>query len=335
MNLICEHCQCLFECNSRQLKEKKKYCSTICQSAANSKKTKDQHLKAGRQLRNLITNDCPTCKKPFETKNKSKIFCSMDCYIKSNQFKKQQLKNIELTNEKRIEIAKKNRKGQDFNCLECDKVFYQKRKTETKEAKIFCCLICYRAYMAKRFDRWVANPESMALPQCYDEFLDKEVLPCVVDGCNWHGKHLSLHMNYSHGVMALDFKRATGFNLSTGVVCKSTAKTYSERQLTGIAIDNDIVVRAYTLNKIRKDYGNKITSYRSLESVEHHKKSRALLSGIKGKEKQCLCCDSIFNQNTIFGKALYCSIKCRSKFYHDKKQLQKQSKVSNFTGQTL
>ena len=57
--------------------------------------------------------------------------------------------------------------------------------------KKFCSKDCRRLHYAERFDRWVANPETLALPQCYDEFLMQEELPCLIDGCEWKGKHLA------------------------------------------------------------------------------------------------------------------------------------------------
>ena len=83
--------------------------------------------------------------------------------------------------------------------------------------------------MAKRFDRWIANPQTLALPQAYDEFLTGEELPCLVEGCNWRGQWLSLHMNYTHGVPADEFKRAAGFNLKSGIISGPMREALAQR----------------------------------------------------------------------------------------------------------
>ena len=95
----------------------------------------------------------------------------------------------------------------------------------------FCSRPCFREWNAKRFDRWFATPESLALPQGYDEFLTKKSLPCLVHGCDWVGDNLSIHMNHAHGICADEFKRLAGFNKGTGVVSPSTSRKLSENTI--------------------------------------------------------------------------------------------------------
>ena len=59
--------------------------------------------------------------------------------------------------------------------------------------------------MNKRYDRQIASPDKLQLPQGYDGCLDREQLNCLVDGCGWVGKHLSTHMNIAHGIKADEF----------------------------------------------------------------------------------------------------------------------------------
>lgn len=203
------------------------------------------------------------------------------------------------------------RRGQDVDCLECGQSFYQKPACKTARAKKFCCRVCYRSYAAKRFDRYVANPESMALPQCYDEFLDRDELRCLIEGCDWHGLHLSIHMNQTHGIRADELKRAAGFNLGTGVVARPLAERLQARSLRGVGVLRDL--DAWMLGQAvlqQKGY----IRYKSLEGREHQYKARALLSG-PGPERQCKGCGKVFQQTSVFGRTLYCTFQCRDYHY--------------------
>jgi hypothetical protein len=119
-----------------------------------------------------------------------------------------------------------------LSCLACGKDFeiipsaaerprtFKKMKNKRVYKRKFCSSMCARKYRADRFDRYVANPESLALPQCYDEFLTQDELPCLVEGCGWRGHNLSTHMNLAHGMPAAELKELAGFNVSTGVVSR-------------------------------------------------------------------------------------------------------------------
>jgi len=242
----------------------------------------------------------------------------MKCYTSSEQFLEMKNKNINHMNssdEIRNKAADKQKKGKVTLCIECENPFYQKRATKSRPAKKYCSTTCYRSYMAKRFDRWIANPEKMSLPQCYDEFLDREELTCVVEGCSWKGKHLTVHMNLKHGQKSDEFKRATGFNLSTGVVSKSLAQALRERECVGIPPDE----MAFLSELGHEAIANNPIRYRSLEGREHANKSRALAG--PGPIRVCEGCGKEFQQSTPFGRAKFCTIKCRNAAYAKKREL--------------
>lgn len=319
-NLVCGHCGAKFTGSDSQARKVKYerltvYCSDTCRRAAYSKRAREQAIREGKQLRKgVLFGPCKTCGKMFESKA-DKIFCSMACYTQSRQFKEMQLKNHVPSAAARVKIAAKLRKGADVPCLECGVEFYQKRPSKGRTAKKFCSTVCYRAYLAKRFDRWIANPEGMALPQCYDEFLDREELTCVVEGCNWRGKHLTLHVNYTHGIGSDEFKRATGFNLSTGVIAKPLAMAFHDRTLRGVARNTADVDHIARVALAQKALASKPIRYRSLESVEHTNKALALRRFVPGPQRICANCNTVFVQNTSCGRALYCSKKCRNIAY--------------------
>jgi hypothetical protein len=303
-NLVCGHCECKFVGSDSQARKVKYesavvYCSAVCRHAGQRKKFSTPIPNRG---------PCKHCKKEFSSRT-AKMFCSLGCYNKSDQFQTMLKKAREksYTPESRAKLRVALQKGADVPCLECGEVFYQKRKTKTTKPKKFCNKTCYRAYMAKRFDRWIANPEEIALPQCYDEFLDKQELSCVIEGCDWRGKHLTIHVNQTHGLEAKEFKRAAGFNLSTGVVARPLAEALRERAVVGVALTShpqalELAYAALADNPIR---------YKSKEGKEHAQKARALAQGKPGPTRICEGCGIKFTQSTIYGTAKYCSLPCR------------------------
>lgn len=315
-NLECGHCSAKFKGSDSQARKVKYenrvvYCSGTCRMAASSKKAQEQSIREGKKLRKgVLSGPCNTCGKMFASRI-DKMFCSMDCYTKSRQFQAMLAENRKKMITKKPELSK----GKNVPCLECGTEFYQKRPSKRKPARKYCSTTCYRSYLAKRFDRWVANPESMALPQCYDEFLDREELTCVVDGCDWKGRHLTLHMNWAHGVGADEFKRAAGFNITTGVIARPLAKILSEREVVGIAANMDDASRAAALALARA--ANPIR-YKSLEGREHARKARAMLVGL-GPQRTCTGCGNVFQQSTSMGRALYCSRECRDSAYKEQR----------------
>lgn len=322
--ITCGHCHALFLGTYKQQWNQKNvgstpYCSPTCHSAEISRRATENAFRQGLTLRKgVLRGPCKKCGQPFESKT-DKPYCSLACYVSSDQFKEMSASNRVLSDEARARGAQKLRTGEYVQCAECSEEFYlPKNKLATRK---FCTKVCYRSYMAKRFDRWVANPESMSLPQCYDEFLDKERLRCVVGGCDWEGLHLTTHMNMAHGVPSPDFKRAAGFNLKTGVIARPLAETLQSRKLTGVATDpmNDALLKARAAPRQPE-----ILRYRSLEAREHQLKARALLGA--GPQRYCVGCGAGFVQSTVFGRAMYCTIPCRDRHYSIVAKLARQSK---------
>ena len=165
--------------------------------------------------------------------------------------------------------------------------------------------------MAKRFDRWIANPQSLALPQAYDEFLNSEELPCLVEGCNWRGHWLSLHMNYAHGVPADEFKRAAGFNLHSGIISAPMRESLAHRPQSLSPGHGEYLGGASERLHVQ--------TYQSLEGREHRHKALAILLAQHGPTRTCKGCGQAFTQSTPQGRALFCSRPCRNEWYrqHD------------------
>jgi len=199
---------------------------------------------------------CPTCNQTFFSRRPKK-FCGLRCYVNSSQFKEHSVGNFERINRSRVA---RGAPDEPLPCVHCGKPL-PNRKVSRK----YCNQRCYRAFMAGRFDRWIANPQTLALPQAYDEFLSQSELPCLVEGCDWVGKQLSNHMNSAHGVRARDFKMLAGFNLTTGVVSAETAEALASRS----HIHDAPGVR-------QPNTKGKQGTYKSLEGREHSLKSRSI-----------------------------------------------------------
>jgi hypothetical protein len=178
-------------------------------------------LNAATGFHRKYSGTCEHCKAAFFSA-KPKKFCSMNCYIASDHMRDLMREKREKSWAKMGVVPGLRIEVQCLNCGEKREFFPSFAKNggnpHRNTPRRFCNRMCYRLFMAKRFDRWFATPETIALPQGYDEFLTKNELPCLVDGCTWVGKNLSTHMNYTHGVPAHEFKRLAGFNHKTGVV---------------------------------------------------------------------------------------------------------------------
>lgn len=251
---------------------------------------------------------CKTCGKEFESAHGNKYFCSLDCYLKDPK-SKERLKSMA----KKGNMARCKKLGiidagyTKINCAFCG--IKKKVKKSQVGKRNFCNSLCYRVYMADRFDRWIASPQTIALPQNYDEFLTQEILPCPVDGCDWEGSFLSAHANFEHGIPAEEFKKLVGFNLSTGLVSPDLSKRMRE---SALARGDNWLMPGYD------SAGPNLNKYKSLESKEHYKKSRALCAAIvPDKFIPCRFCGKMVRQN-YFGQTLYCSTTCRSKYYYQK-----------------
>ena len=250
-----------------------KCCSTACSVALSNSRAVVQ------------LGPCPTCGNMFTSKRKDKKYCSLDCYTKSEQFLLMRQKNLESLNPTL---------GIPRICRRCGAEY--PRSSQKK----YCSNVCRRKYMAERFDRWIANPENVALPQCFDEFLSRDNLPCPIDGCDWEGEFLGSHVNLAHGISAREFKKLCGFNITTGLV--------------GEALSCKMSQNAPKCTKTPQNCGPRSqNTYFSLERKEHQKK--ALADAVPpGTFKPCLLCLNPVEQ-PIRGRKNYCSTKCRSKFY--------------------
>ena len=298
-NLICGHCAAIFRGSDSQARhvkyeQCKAYCSDACRHAALRKKFSKPVPDRG---------PCKHCGQMFRSR-RAKQYCSLGCYTQSDAFRRHtiEIQKKSLTPEARAKQAASARTGEFGECLECGGAIYKIRSHPKK----FCSQTCYRAYMAKRFDRWIANPMEMALPQCYDEFMDSEELPCLLEGCDWQGHHLGLHVNLAHGLSADDFKRASGFNKGTGLVGSKLHKRLVETNADKGSVER-IIPAGQLFDR------SKIKYYWSLEAREHQAKSRAL-SG-NGPKRQCAGCGIFFQQSTPFGWTKYCTIECRTLSY--------------------
>lgn len=234
---------------------------------------------------------CPTCGRMFESR-KAKKFCSMGCYTSSHEFKE------------RLTLRNKAGRLPRGECLQCGKT--------CPRLRMKCCSrSCQRSFYASRFDRWVANPERIALPQCYDEFMSQNELPCLVDGCDWIGKFLGTHVNICHGISAKQFKELAGFNLGTGLVSSDLREQMSEKARKQIASGN-FAGDTEIITEVRPPE----RAYRSLEGKEHGVKSRAVakITNPPRAPIPCVQCGELVAQ-PVMGKQLYCSPLCRSKNY--------------------
>jgi endogenous inhibitor of DNA gyrase (YacG/DUF329 family) len=241
------------------------------------------HKKALLQL-----GPCPECGKHFESRYE-KTYCGMECYTSSAAFKSR----MASYNDEKKNIVR-------GECPQCGVEFFAKASRKQK----FCSKNHYRAYMAERFDRWIASPQAVALPQAYDEFLTLDELPCLIEGCDWHGLNLGQHLNFAHGIPANEFKKLAGFNKSTGLVTPAVSEALANRPHLAFAVPPI----TQTTGKTRESP--------SLEAREHAAKARALaMVSADSIKRLCKGCGKEFQQDIPFGVKKYCSIECRDVFY--------------------
>ncbi len=258
------------------------FCSEAC---ARLRSNEQQNLRPGRHL----CGPCRTCGKMFRSKSKGRIFCSLPCYIGSEELLTRLRQNNESKKKPRI-------------CLNCG--------GDTKKARKFCGDRCRRAWFAERFDRFIANPETVALPQGYDEFLSQTMLPCIIGDCDWTGERLALHCNLVHGVTAKQLKELAGFNRTTALATMRVREQQSRiatalqaAGLTGLSFP----AGKYT--------GPTHKPTPRLESIEHSRKSASVLANSpSGKVRPCDECGADVLQNVI-GWKKYCNLLCRAKNY--------------------
>ena len=273
MTLNCAHCGSGFEPTVSQWKkrnQRRSYCSPTCRRFG---------MPGRARTAPRFSGICQECASPFESKYPDRKFCTMTCYVASSQFKEHVENNLN-----RIPAIYRP-------CMMCGK--------ENKDSKKFCNQRCYRSYMAGRFDRWVAAPQGIALPQGYDEFLDQIELHCLIDGCEWKGNALSNHVNFAHGIPAKEFKRAAGFNLKSGLVSADMAENLSNR------------AHIYEHQNLCPAEYKPPSGYKSLEGKEHSLKSRAISESFTIQKRNCDGCGAEYQPKPGGFNSRFHSIDCR------------------------
>jgi len=309
MYLTCSHCGCEFLATEGQAKRAaqhpgKHYCSKLCQNVGQGQ----SRWEGKRKVR--YPGTCGTCGTVFQSVYPGRKYCSLRCYMK-NPVTQQRLR--ELAVRANAAAVLKNtgqhvKPAVEVTCLNCG---VKRLVRPSLEQRRFCNSRCYRQYMAQRFDRWIAAPQSIALPQGYDEFLTQNELPCLIEDCHWVGLNLGNHVNFAHGITAADFKRAAGFNLGTGLCTPAISEKLSDAH-QGLA--------QYFGGKVGNRGGNLVPSirhYASLEQREHSEKARALicLSPEATPVKTCEACGKEFQARPMGHGAKFCTIACRDEWY--------------------
>lgn len=195
-----------------------------------------------------------------------------------------------------------------MSCLNCEKEVLRRTGVNKKHHK-YCSMVCYREYMAARFDRYIASPESLALPQNYDEFLSRDELPCLIEGCGWSGQRLSNHMNLTHGIKKQKFKEMAGFNATTGVCTPDQSRKMSEGRI-GIGWGADYM--DYLRSLQRRGVVPPDSYEPRLEAKEHMAKARALMVRPE-REFLCVGCGGVIKTTALIKK--YCTTECRDRHY--------------------
>lgn len=248
---------------------------------------------------------CKTCLAEFRSTD-DRGFCSLACYSASPEAN-QRLRDAVGTNLRwRRERLAAMPKSLDHKCDECGKEFSVKRLCDRRR---FCCTLCYRTWYKNRFDRWIANPQTIALPQNYDEYFSGKEMMCPVAGCRWFGRNLGAHADKSHGIPVGEMKRILGCNKSTPLVTPDVSDKLSliahERDLPSLGVQwkpGESGVRT-------EGIGNR------LEAREHRRKSRMIrdLSEKPAIEHTCEGCREKFTSEHTYSR--YCTKRCRDRFY--------------------
>lgn len=286
-------------------------------------------------LRPVFYGKCKMCGETFKSSKERKYFCRQECYTKSKQcaleLRKRRAKELG------IKLPKYPRQAfAEMKCAQCHRIFFVKPSRIGKE--LCCRKMCRRKYFAARFDRWVASPETLALPQNYDEFLTQDIMGCLVESCQWGGHNLSLHMNLKHGVPPDEFKKIAGFNFSSGIVSaplheklselairrgldprkswerkhahRPDTKSVSARHHSGrdtTASDDSEVRPADAPKTPNRVAWSRRTKHESLECAEHKRKSRTIRAFERLRAvKPCAVC----KKKDAVGRSTCCSPKC-------------------------
>lgn len=246
---------------------------------------------------------CKLCGGSFESRYPKK-YCSMKCYTSDPVT----IKRLRDMNKK-----KKKERSVVTYCLNCEKRHIDKASRKRK----FCNRTCMREYFDKRFDRYIASPVTFEKMQCFDEFLNQEELECLVDGCEWVGKNLSMHMNVAHGLPAQEFKKLAGFGMRTGVVSKPLRESLE-------AMDHTDRIALLDSYRPHIDPNQNRKKHLSEEGKERRAKAVALKKSEEFEmTKVCQQCGSEFTIHNRYGtRKKFCSIRCRNRRrYIERKRL--------------
>lgn len=251
-----------------------------------------------------VFGPCPTCGHRFESRDR-KIFCSMVCYHRSDRFK-------EIVAER----ATRQTIPDPRSCVYCGATFTTKPSSKRK----YCSKICQRRWFAERHDRWVANPQKIALPQAYDEFLSHNELSCIVEGCDWTGQNLSIHVNHVHGISADEFKELAGFNRHSGLVSAELSQTLRDRPYAHLR-DNPEET-ASSLEKMREIAASKnIDKPKGGSRLEHREHSRKQLAERRAAASavsyKCARCSSLFVKFGLKRNLKYCNT-CKADAHYER-----------------
>ena len=313
MYLSCSHCGCEFLPTKQQLERRslvgeraKSYCSAICQRAGAGQTRRES---APPKVR--YPGVCATCSKTFLSVHRDRKYCTLRCYLSNPETQARLRTNLVKANAASVlkQTGREVMPRVEVTCLNCGVKQMRKYSDVNKRSgRKYCNSRCYREYMAKRFDRWMAAPQTIALPQGYDEFLTQNELPCLIEGCTWVGQNLGNHVNFSHGISAREFKRAAGFNVGSGLCTPAVSEILSSRphlgnppSAAGLA---NLVPRA-------------VRNYRSLEGQEHSHKAYALInaSPSTAPTKTCRACGKDFQPVPMGHGAKFCTFECRDQWY--------------------
>lgn len=340
-SLVCGCCGTVFKGSDSQARKVKYeklvvYCSKPCRAKGQGDKLR---------IPVPVVGACKHCGTEIRSRNAKKQYCNTACYQASDQRKTSIQENlVKIANQNKVKKAIRDlnaatgrviltedqtliglrAKGTDHlsavaytppgslcNCLECGKAMYAK----PSEVKRFCGQRCYRTYQAKRFERWAANPEPLVEIADYEAFLNRDILTCIVQGCCWEGKHLSLHVNQAHGIPAEEFKRLFGFNKHAGVIGKGLATRYSLRAPQGIARHPEMsgLQKAHQVGRTPESY------QRTKQGFENAKRCHQNIDESALPTRVCAGCGQEFVQSTVFGRTKYCTIACRTQSYASEK----------------
>ena len=205
---------------------------------------------------------CKTCSIQFDSKV-ARTFCSVKCRAADPEFRAVLTANLSKPKERNGPLPA----GIVQPCVSCSKEIYL-TATDRKRGKKACSRSCWRAWLADRFDRAIAQVQTINAVTGYDAFLSQDKLTCLVDGCVWSGADLSLHCNMAHGITAEKLKELAGFNRNTGVVSGPLARLYESRGNVGTI--HSLKSAREAAKKPRKAQPARA------ESIEHYRKAMAL-----------------------------------------------------------